>query len=45
MARVFKEMTDRYGFSRLAADRSVEAIQKDLRARLKKLLEPTAPDA
>jgi len=45
MARVFKEMTERYGFSRLAADRSVETIQKDLRARLKKLLEPTAPDA
>jgi dTMP kinase len=45
MARVFKEMTERHGFSRLDADRSVETIQKDLRARLKKLLEPAAPAA
>jgi dTMP kinase len=45
MGRVFKEMTERYGFSRLDADRSVETIQKDLRARLNKLLEPASGEA
>jgi dTMP kinase len=42
MARVFKEMMTRYGFARLDANRSVDALQKDLRGRLRKLLEADA---
>jgi dTMP kinase len=40
MARVFREMTGRYAFARIDADRSVGTIQKNLRSRLKKILDP-----